>query len=165
VINKMDLSAQAYILMDVGIALVLGGILGVEREWKKKPAGLKTNMIIAGSAALLVSLGRIVISDYSTIIETNGMGVDPIRMVHAVIVGVSFIGAGTILKSSSDSIVRYLTTAATILMSAGVGVSIALKQYWLGVGVTFLLVVVNFLFGFLTNYIGKVSDYESPYID
>jgi putative Mg2+ transporter-C (MgtC) family protein len=68
----MDLQAQSYILLDVGIALILGGILGVEREWKKKPAGLKTNMIIAGSAALLVSLGRVVISDFSQIIDTNG---------------------------------------------------------------------------------------------
>ncbi|HBX67464.1 MAG: magnesium transporter [Balneola sp.] len=149
--------------MDVGIALILGGILGFEREWKRKPAGLKTNMIISGSAALLVSLGRVVIEDFSQIIETQGMGVDPIRMVHAVIVGVSFIGAGTILKSSSETVVRYLTTAATILMAAGVGVSIALKQYWLGVGVTFLLVVVNFLFGMLTSYIAEISDYESPY--
>jgi putative Mg2+ transporter-C (MgtC) family protein len=93
------------------------------------------------------------------------MGVDPIRMVHAVIVGVSFIGAGTILKSSSKSVVRYLTTAATILMSAGIGMSISLKQYWLGVGVTILLVIINFLFGFLTHYIGNVSDYESPYTE
>jgi|TARA_R100001015_G_C4607126_1_gene162223 putative Mg2+ transporter-C (MgtC) family protein len=159
----MDLLAQSCVLMDVGIALILGGILGFEREWKRKPAGLKTNMIISGSAALLVSLGRVVIEDFSQIIETQGMGVDPIRMVHAVIVGVSFIGAGTILKSSSETVVRYLTTAATILMAAGVGVSIALKQYWLGVGVTFLLVVVNFLFGMLTSYIAEISDYESPY--
>lgn len=161
----MDLIAQSHILMDVAIALILGGILGFEREWKKKPAGLKTNMIIAGSAALLVSLGRIVISDFSEIVPGEGLGVDPIRMVHAVIVGVSFIGAGTILKSSSESVVRYLTTAATILMAAGVGVSISLKQYWLGVGVTFLLVVINFLFSFLTKFIAEVSEYESPYSD
>ena len=159
----MDLLAQTYILMDVSIALVLGGILGLEREWKQKPAGLKTNMIISGSAALLVSLGRIVITDFGQLVEVNALGVDPVRMVHAVVVGVSFIGAGTILKSSSETVVRYLTTAATILMASGIGVSIALKQYWLGVGVTLILVVVNFLFGFLTQYIGEMSNYESPY--
>jgi putative Mg2+ transporter-C (MgtC) family protein len=63
----MEILAQSYILMDVCIALVLGGILGLEREWKRKPAGLKTNMIIAGSAALLVSLGRVVVTDFGTI--------------------------------------------------------------------------------------------------
>lgn len=159
----MDLLTQSYILLDVGIALVLGGILGVEREWKQKPAGLKTNMIIAGSATLLVSLGRVVILDFSQLVEVEGLSVDPIRMVHAVVVGVSFIGAGTILKSTSETVVRYLTTAATILMSAGIGVSIALKQYVLAVGVTFLLIIVNFLFGFLGKYIAKISEYEGHY--
>lgn len=100
----------------------MGGILGLEREWKQKPAGFRTNMIITGSAALLVSLDRVVI----------------------VVVGVSFIGAGTILKSSSDQVVRYLTTTATILIAAGIGISIALKQYWLGVETTFILVIINY---------------------
>jgi|AntRauTorckE6833_2_1112554.scaffolds.fasta_scaffold30594_3 putative Mg2+ transporter-C (MgtC) family protein len=91
------------------------------------------------------------------------MGVDPIRMLHAVIVGVSFIGAGTILKSNSKTMVRYLTTSATILMAAGIGISIALKQYVLGVGATVILIAVNFLFSYLSIYVNKVSDYESPY--
>ena len=120
-------------------------------------------MIIAGAAALLVSLGRVIIADFSQLVEMNGLSVDPIRMVHAVIVGVSFIGAGTILKSSSETAVRYLTTAATILMSAGIGVSIALKQYVLGVGVTFLLIFVNFLFGMIARYISGITKFESPY--
>lgn len=161
----MDLLAQSYILMDVSIALVLGGILGLEREWKQKPAGLRTNMIIAGSAALLVSLGRVVVNDFSTLAETESFGVDPIRMLHAVIVGVSFIGAGTILKSTSKTRVRYLTTSATILMAAGIGISIALKQYILGVGATFILVTINFLFTKLNKMIYKASDYESPYAE
>lgn len=159
----MDVSYQLYILLDVALALALGGILGLEREWKKKPAGLRTNMIIAGAAALLVSLGRVVITDFNLLMETEGYGVDPIRMLHAVIVGVSFIGAGTILKSTKKTMVRYLTTAATILMSAAIGISIALKQYVLGAGVTFILVIINYLFSKLNIYISKLSDFESPY--
>ena len=154
---------QAQILLDVTIALILGGILGLEREWKQKPAGFRTNMIISGSAALLVSLGRIVIIDFNQLIQPEGLGVDPIRMALAVLVGVRFIGAGTILKSSSSQVVRYLTTAATILMAAGIGISIALKQYWLGVGTTFILVIVNYLFGYLNKLISKKSDYDSEY--
>lgn len=154
---------QAQILLDVTIALILGGILGLEREWKQKPAGFRTNMIIAGSAALLVSLGRIVIIDFNQFIQADGLGVDPIRMVHAVVVGVSFIGAGTILKSSSSQVVRYLTTAATILMAAGIGISIALKQYWLGIGTTLILVTINYLFGFFNKFISKKSEYDSDY--
>lgn len=154
---------QLVIMADITLALILGGILGIEREWKKKPAGLRTNMIIAGSAALLVSLGRIIIGDFNQLIMSDGLGVDPIRMLHAVVVGVSFIGAGTILKSKDENVVRYLTTAATILMAAGIGISIALKQYLLGIGVTFILMIVNFLFGFLTKFISEKSDYDEPY--
>ena len=152
---------QAQILLDVTIALILGGILGLEREWKQKPAGFRTNMIIAGSAALLVSLGRVVIVDFNQFIPPDGLGVDPVRMVHAVVVGVSFIGAGTILKSTSNQVVRYLTTAATILMAAGIGISIALKQYWLGIGTTFILIIINYLFGYLNQFIREKSDHGS----
>jgi putative Mg2+ transporter-C (MgtC) family protein len=159
----MDLIAQSYILLDVSIALALGGILGLEREWKQKPAGLRTNMIIAGSAALLVSLGRVVVTDFGQLAASESYGVDPIRMLHAVIVGVSFIGAGTILKSTSKTMVRYLTTSATILMAAGIGISIALKQYLLGTGATLILVMVNFLFTKLNKYINQISSYENPY--
>lgn len=159
----MEVFEQTNILMDVCIAFLLGGILGIEREWKSKPAGLRTNMIIAGAAALFVSLGRVVIADFSLIIESESYGVDPIRMLHAVIVGVSFIGAGTILKSSKKTMVRYLTTAATILISAAIGISIALKQYILGVGVTLILVIINYLFTRLNKYISKLSDFESQY--
>lgn len=161
----MDLLSQSYILLDVSIALILGGILGLEREWKQKPAGLRTNMIIAGSAALLVSLGRVVVSDFSSLASAESYGVDPIRMLHAVIVGVSFIGAGTILKSTSKTMVRYLTTSATILMAAGIGISIALKQYMLGAGATVILVIINFLFTKLNRVIYDISDYESPYAE
>jgi putative Mg2+ transporter-C (MgtC) family protein len=145
--------------MDVTIALILGGVLGFEREWKNKPAGFRTNMIIAGASALLVSLGRVVVLDFNQFIPDGGLGVDPVRMVHAVIVGVSFIGAGTILKNKSDQNIRYLTTAATILMASGIGVSIALKQYLIGVGATIIIVTINYLFGFLNRYIERKSTY------
>lgn len=158
-----DIIGQAYILLDVVIALVLGGILGAEREWKKKPAGLRTNMIIAGASALFVSLGRIVIEDYTSLGAAEEFGVDPIRMLHAVIVGVSFIGAGTILKSNERSTIKYLTTSATILMAAAIGISIALKQYLLGAATTFTVLLVNYIFDSINRYIHRLSDFRSPY--
>src|SRR5690554_3054273 len=116
----VNINGQLFILVDVAIALILGGILGAEREWKNKPAGLRTNMIIAGAAALFVSLGRIIVVDYTGLGTAEEFSVDPIRMLHAVIVGVSFIGAGTILKSNEESTIKYLTTSATILMAAAI---------------------------------------------
>jgi putative Mg2+ transporter-C (MgtC) family protein len=156
----MEIAQEATILLDVLIAFLLGGVLGFEREWKNKPAGLKTNIIIAGSAALLVSLGRVIILDFNQVVDLEAIGLDPIRMLHAVIVGVSFIGAGTILKSTDDTRIKYLTTSATILMAAGVGMAIALKQYALGIGVTFSLVIVNYLFSILDHLIARKSDFH-----
>lgn len=143
------------ILMDLLIAIILGGIIGLEREWRNKPAGLRTNMIIAGASAIFVSLGRVVMTDFTGITPIDTMGIDPVRILHAVIVGVGFIGAGTIIKSEDDTKVRYLTTAATIWMSAAVGLSVALKQYVLAIGTACLMLIVNFLFRYLGNLIER----------
>lgn len=145
---------QLLILIDIIIAVALGGIIGVEREWKNKPAGLRTNMIIAGASALFVSLGRTVIIDYNEVSLTEALGIDPIRILHAVIVGVGFIGAGTILKSSDNTRVRFLTTAATIWMSAAIGLSVGLKQYYLGIGTALVMLVINFILGYIEGAIG-----------
>lgn len=143
------------ILLDVLIAVVLGGFIGLEREWRSKPAGLRTNMIIAGASALFVGLGRVIMVDYSEIMPEDALGMDPIRLLHAVIVGVGFIGAGTIIKSTEDNKVMFLTTAATIWMSAAVGLAVGLKQYILAGGVTVTMLLINYLFGILGAYINK----------
>jgi len=147
-------------LLDVLIAVILGGLIGLEREWRSKPAGLRTNMIISGASALFVGLGRHIMLDYAGILNIEAMGMDPIRLLHAVIVGVGFIGAGTIIKSSDDSKVMYLTTAATIWMSAAVGLSVGLKQYVLGCGVALMMIVINYLFWYLGKFINRKSNHD-----
>lgn len=142
---EVPVSFQLWILLDVVIAAILGGILGYEREQKQKPAGFRTNMFIAGGAALLLSLGRFIANSMELELDPQAIGVDPTRIIHAIIVGVSFIGAGTILKSSRKDTVRYLTTAAMILFSAGAGISVALKLYVVAVGVTAIGLIINTL--------------------
>lgn len=89
-------------------AVLMGGILGLEREAKGKPAGLKTHILIAlGAAAFGFS---------STIFSFWG---DPSRIAAQVVVGISFIGAGTILQSRH--MVHGLTTAATLWLAAAIG--------------------------------------------
>jgi len=149
----MNLISQLWILLDVLIAVILGGILGFERESKDKPAGLRTNMLIAGASALLLSLGRIVVNEMEVNVPDTALGVDPTRIIHAIIVGVSFIGAGTILKSRDENTIRYLTTAATILLSSSVGMAVALHQYLIAVGITLLGVIINAA----VRRIGKIS--------
>lgn len=144
------------ILLDIAISVILGGLIGYEREEDDKPAGFRTNMIIAGASALFISLGRIIIDDFGELLESSSYGVDPIRMLHAVIVGVSFLGAGTILKSESNQRIRFLTTSATILMASGIGISVALKQYVLAVGTTLIVLVINRLLRYLQKKISNI---------
>jgi putative Mg2+ transporter-C (MgtC) family protein len=68
---------------------------------------------------------------------------DPIRVLNAVILGVSFVGAGTILKLTGQKRVTGLTTAATLLYSSSLGIAVALHQYLLAICVTALAIVIN----------------------
>lgn len=135
---------QLWILLDVLIASILCGFVGMEREDSEKPAGLRTNMIVGGATCLIVSL-TVPLVDY---LETQNISeiitTDPIRVLEAIVVGIGFIGAGTIMKQNGDRI-QGLTTAATLLYALGIGVSVALHQYVIAVGITILILIINFL--------------------
>jgi putative Mg2+ transporter-C (MgtC) family protein len=131
-------SLQLEILAYVALAMVLGAVLGVDREIAHRPAGLRTHMMVSGAAALLVALGELIVRNFEaeqghTLIQT-----DPLRVIEAVITGVSFLGAGTILRNSSTHEVQGLTTAASLLLAAAVGVTVALSQLILATGITAL---------------------------
>lgn len=151
--HLLSVDTEWGMLLHVIIASALAGIVGIEREFSNKPAGFRTHIIIGGAAALLIMLGRVLIRSYSDLAALHIISSDPLRIVQAIIVGVSFIGAGTILKLQSKHAVRFLTTAATTLLSAAIGVAIALQLYYLAVGVAVFTVVVNFLLGRLDTYI------------
>ncbi len=134
----MDFS-QLGILGEVALAMLLGGLIGFERELADKPAGFRTQMLVAGAAALLVGLGDALLARFAT---SQLVQSDPIRIVEAIVTGISFLGAGTIFRRSRSEQVEGLTTAASILLSAAVGISVALRQFTLAVGVTVLSLIV-----------------------
>ena len=137
-----DIGLQLEIFTEVLIALLLGGLIGVEREAADKPAGFRTQMMVAGAAALLVGLSDALLASFDAERASGLIQSDPIRIVEAIITGVSFLGAGTIFRRGSSNHVEGLTTAATLLMSAAVGISVALDQIPLALGVTVLSLVV-----------------------
>jgi putative Mg2+ transporter-C (MgtC) family protein len=98
-------------------------------------------MLVAGAAALLVGLSDAMLLRFLTEGKTNVTG-DPIRIVEAIVAGVSFLGAGTIFRRSASEQVQGLTTAASILLCAAIGISVALRQFALAVGVTLLALIV-----------------------
>jgi putative Mg2+ transporter-C (MgtC) family protein len=126
-------------LMRALVAIVLSGILGWEREAAGKSAGVRTHMLVGLGAALFVVLGELFVLRFG---HQDLMRFDPIRIVEAVVTGISFLGAGTIFVSKGDERVQGLTTAASILVTAAVGMMVGLRYYWLAAGVTLLVFVV-----------------------
>ncbi len=122
------------------LAMFLGGLIGFEREAADKPAGLRTHMLVAGSAALLTGLGRVLIPEMG--LEESLIRTDPIRMIEAVVTGVSFLGAGTIIRNRGENQIEGLTTAATLLLTSALGISIALQQIVLTIGITVIVLVI-----------------------
>ena len=127
---------QAMVAVKVAIAMVLGGVLGWDRDQANKPAGLRTLAITAGAAALLVGISDYLIHYFS--LETNPsiLRTDPVRVVEAVVTGVSFLGAGTIFRHSGKNVVEGITTAASLLLVASIGIAVGLGQLLLAVLVT-----------------------------
>lgn len=135
-----DWRVQLIIIGQVIVAMILGGVIGFERELANKPAGFRTHTLVAGAACLFMAVAAAAHNDLvlgSTII------IDPLRVAAAIVTGVSFLGAGTIFRSSGEhSKVGGLTTAATIWTSAAVGLAVALGQLIAAIGVTILALIV-----------------------
>jgi putative Mg2+ transporter-C (MgtC) family protein len=132
---------QLRLLLYVAIAMLLGGAIGWEREAAEKPAGLRTHMLVCGAAALLVGLGEILTAEFRREIFGDLVRTDPTRLLEAIITGVSFLGAGTIIRQRGENNVSGLTTAASLLLTSGIGAAIALHQFVLAVGATILTFV------------------------
>lgn len=124
----------------VAVAMALGALIGAEREAADKPAGLRTHMLVAGAAALLSTLGVAAVERFAGEGLAGVVRSDPIRILEAIITGVSFLGAGTIIRRDGRN-VEGLTTAASLLFTAGIGVTIALSRYLLALGATALALV------------------------
>jgi putative Mg2+ transporter-C (MgtC) family protein len=134
-------ATEFQILAYVAVAMLLGAIVGLEREFKDKPAGLRTHMLVSGAAAVLVALGDVVVSYFQLEFGGQVVQTDPIRIIGAVITGISFLGAGTIIRSKVGGQVEGLTTATTLLIAAAVGICVALSQIILALGITVLVLI------------------------
>lgn len=138
----MDLHAQLEVIGEVLLAMLLGGAIGYERELAHKPAGLRTHMLVAAAAALLVGLAEPLVSRFSMIIDREVLQADPIRIVEAIITGISFLCAGTIFRLKQEEQVQGLTTAASILLVAVLGICVAVRQFLIAVAITLITVLV-----------------------
>jgi putative Mg2+ transporter-C (MgtC) family protein len=138
----MDISTELQILGKVALAALLGGVVGLEREFAERPAGLRTHMLVGAMAAMFVMLASEMVASFE---PQNLMRVDPVRVIEAIVVGISFLGAGTIFKYTrqGEGVVEGLTTSASILSVAAIGIAVALDAYVLAVGAALLNLFIN----------------------
>lgn len=138
----MDISAELQMLGKIVLAALLGGLVGLEREFAEKPAGLRTHMLVGATAAFFVLLGGHMLDTFE---PRDILTADPVRVVEAIVVGISFLGAGTILKynQQGERVVEGLTTSASILSVAAIGIAVALNVFVLALGVTLLNLFIN----------------------
>jgi putative Mg2+ transporter-C (MgtC) family protein len=142
------LLAELPVMFRIVLAMGLAAIIGAEREIADKPAGLRTHMLVAGAAALFVPLGSTMVQDFASIFPETRYSADPVRIIQSIVIGISFLGAGTIVHRDGRG-VEGLTTAASILFTAGLGVAVALQRTVLSIGATLLAFLTLRLIGFV----------------
>lgn len=118
-------------IVKIFIAMLGGGIIGVERELKDKPAGLRTNILVSTGSCLFVIFGLKVAELYND---------NPGRIIGPIITGIGFLGAGTIIRARGS--VRGLTSAATIWVVAGVGMSAGMGLFFLSLTISLLVLFI-----------------------
>jgi len=127
-------------LLRIVAAVVLAGLIGAEREWRRKPAGLRTHMLVSLAACLYVIVGReLVASDF--VANPDGqMRVDPLRLIEAVTAGVAFLVAGIVITSHGK--VLNVTTGASLWLAGAIGLGCGAGQIPLAALTTVLVLVV-----------------------
>jgi len=116
-------------------AAILGGLVGFQRETTHKPAGLRTHMLVS------VATAAFVLAAASSGLSVEGWS----RVIQGIITGIGFIGAGTILKISQEHAIKGLTTAASVWMTAAIGVTVGLGNLGIGLMVTLLALIILWL--------------------
>lgn len=126
------------ILMKLGLSALFGLIIGVDRELRKKPLGLKTCLVLSVSSCLLTIVSIHAAYDF---VKNERMMMDPLRLAAQIVSGVGFIGAGVILKRTDD-VISGLTTAAMIWGASGLGVAVG-AGYYLEAGMALLIMLIG----------------------
>lgn len=119
------------------LAVILGGIIGLEREWSNHAAGLRTHIMVTIGAAAIMMLS---IYGFSEFVDEPNVRVDPARLAAQVISGIGFLGAGAILRNGLS--ISGLTTAASIWVTAAIGLGVGAGFYYGSILCTILVFVV-----------------------
>jgi putative Mg2+ transporter-C (MgtC) family protein len=136
-ILQTEMSSAGIFLLRLVLAAILGGAIGLEREIKHRPAGLRTNLFICLGAAMFTLLSDALAAQHTG---------DHTRIAAQIIPGIGFIGAGSILHNRGD-LVTGITSAATLFMVASVGMAVGGGLYLTAIFATALILFCLFLLG------------------
>lgn len=151
-ISFLSESLSYEVIIKLVIAATLSLIIGIERELKKKPVGLKTSLVIATFSCLLTIIS--IEAAYSTPPRDDiNITMDPLRLAAQIVSGIGFLGAGVILRKGNDSITG-LTTAAMIWGAAGIGIAVGAGFY---IEAFFTVVIVVVGIELIAPFLSKVG--------
>jgi len=140
-------------LVPMLVSTLLGTLVGFERQIGRKPAGLRTHTLVCMGSTLFVLL-----TEHSITAFGGGHNVDPTRIIHGVVTGVGFLGAGSIMRQ--EGYVHGLTTAASIWMVAAIGTAVGVHAYMLATIGTVLALIVLEGFRWLEKFLGEGKERE-----
>jgi putative Mg2+ transporter-C (MgtC) family protein len=128
ILYSIMIDINVEILIRLLISVVLGGLIGFEREKKVKPAGLRTNMLVCLGSCLF------------TIVSVTGFSVDPARVAAGIVTGIGFLGAGSIIATGGQIV--GITTAATLWVVSGIGLVVGIGDYVVAIVSTILVYLI-----------------------
>ncbi len=144
-----DLSQLTTIVVRLTIAALLGGILGFEREKQGKAAGVRTHMLVALGAAIFVFVPQ----------QMGTNNADLTRVLQGLVAGIGFLGAGSIIKGNGEGQIQGLTTAASVWLTAAIGMAAGLGRESTAILSTLLAYVILTL---MPKFVGLFEHQQSP---
>ena len=139
-------------ILRIFVAALLGGAIGLEREYRAKEAGFRTHFLVALGSALFMIVSAYGFEDA---VMLPGHRLDVSRVAAQVVSGIGFIGAGTIIFHKSENVVRGLTTAAGVWVVAAIGLACGGGMYKLAIASTLLVLVGLEAFNFFLHKFDK----------
>lgn len=139
-------------VLRIFVATVLGGLIGLEREYRAKEAGFRTHFLVALGSALFMIVSAY---GFSTVPMVATSRWDVARIAAQVVTGIGFIGAGTIIFHKSENVVSGLTTAAGLWVTAAIGLACGGGMYVIAIASTILVLTGLEAFNFILHKIKR----------
>jgi putative Mg2+ transporter-C (MgtC) family protein len=141
------------LILRVLLAVALGGALGTEREIDAQPAGFRTHIVLCLGATLFGLISVHAFAPFESVRADSNVQIDVTRVASQVVVGVGFLGGGAILKYGAS--IRGLTTAASMWVTAAVGLAIGVGYYWAAVAITIATLISLVVFRWVREWIRR----------